>query len=255
MDPRDAPRPCMQSRPGCARREQERVHTTNPLHSHPCTPGTGEQQQSLGRAYKVTLGGTNARVQRCQTRHHPIAAMQAGPPGPTFAGQTRTSSNRVERLPIDTGKEPFARTGGTSEPSHRKSCAYAAFSSVAVHVCCYLCLPAFVHLLCLCCPSRLFIPIELAISRLQAVFSETLAAFRHSLAMTSSPIPPAGHYPIEPLLASSARSRYAHWRSSRQPQSAWQAPVPWAANRLRTRDSRLATPQSLCVAGRASARV
>jgi len=77
-----------------------------------------------------------------------------------------------------------------------------------------------------------------ALSRLLAVFSETLAAFRHSLAMTSPPIPPVGHYAIEPLLVSSARSRYAHWRSSRQPQSAWQAPVPWAANRRLARDSR-----------------
>ena len=99
-------------------------------------------------------------------------------------------------------------------------------------------------LLCLCFSS--IATLSFALSRLLAVFSETLAAFRHSLAMTSPPIPPAGHYAIEPLLVSSARSRYAHWRQSRQPQSAWQAPVPWAANRLRTRDSRVATPQRLC---------
>lgn len=83
-----------------ARMCEESVHTTNnPLHSHPCTPGTGEQQQSLGRAYKVTLGGTNARVQRCQTRHHPIAAMQAGPPGPTFAGQTSIELSACRSIP------------------------------------------------------------------------------------------------------------------------------------------------------------
>lgn len=117
-------------------------------------------------------------------------------------------------------------------------CICCLVGCVAVHVCCYLYLSVYHYssLFCLCCPSitsHLF-----TLSRLPAAFSETLAAFRHSLAMTSSPIPPAGHYPIEPLLVSSARSRYAHWRQSRQPQSAWQAPVPWAANRLRlTRDS------------------
>lgn len=164
--------------------------------------------------------------------------------------------DRVERLPIDTGKEPFARTGGTSEPSHRR---VVHMLLLSCWVCCRPCLLLSLSLslyhnsslFCLCWPPRFF---TLIVSRLPAVFSETLAAFRHSLAMTSSPIPPAGHYPIEPLLVSSARSRYAHWRQSRQPQSAWQAPVPWAANRLRlTRDSLHLSIRAL--AGRASARV
>lgn len=42
-------------------------------------------------------------------------------------------------------------------------------------------------------------------------------------------------------LASSTRSRSVLWRSTRQPQSAWQAPVPWAANRL-TRATSNASP-------------
>jgi hypothetical protein len=81
-------------------------------------------------------------------------------------------------------------------------------------------------LLCLCCPSRPAALIALSLeplSRLSAVFSETSAALCHSLAMTSTPIAPAGHYGIEPPLVSSARSRLAHWRSTRQPQSAWQS--------------------------------
>ena len=59
------------------------------------------------------VGGTNAALPDAT---QPIAAMHAGPPGPTFAGRAQQS----ERLPIDTGKEPFARTGGTSEPSHSR---------------------------------------------------------------------------------------------------------------------------------------
>src|SRR4051812_10079801 len=54
--------------------------------------------------------------------------------------------------------------------------------------------------LCLCSPSSPSSLVEL-------IFSETLAAFRHSLAMTSSPVPPQAHYhAIEPPLVSSARS-------------------------------------------------
>lgn len=173
--------------------------------------GTGEQQQQqkLGRGDKVTLG---ARMQRCKTRHtHP------GPPGPTFAGRAGLLDLSLppdslllavysERLPIDTGKEPFARTGGTTGSSHMRV--------VHMHLveCCrpcllllisyYRCLPPF-SARCLCSPSPSF-----ALIACQSIFSETLAAFRHSLAMTSSPIPPQAHYyGIEPPLVSSARSR------------------------------------------------
>lgn len=92
------------------------------------------------------VGGTNAALPDAT---QPIAAMHAGPPGPTFAGQT---ANRVERLPIDTGKEPFARTGGTSEPSHRR-----VVHLLSCWVCCRpclllslsLCLPLFISALSL----------------------------------------------------------------------------------------------------------
>jgi hypothetical protein len=68
------------------------------------------------------VGGTNAAVQDATP---PIAAMQAGAPGPTFTHLAR----QREHLPIDTGEEPLQRTGGTAGSSHtycpRESCAYA----------------------------------------------------------------------------------------------------------------------------------
>ena len=146
--------------------------------------------RALG-AYKVTLGGTNARMQPalpdatpCPIPSHPIA----GPPGPTFD----LYSTKLSSLSIDTGKEPFLRTGGTSEPSHTRVVhmqLVEACSSMfaAISVC---------HRPPLFCLSLLSIaPLHhprsqpIALSRLLAVFSETLAAFRHSLAMTSIPDP------------------------------------------------------------------
>lgn len=166
----------------------------------------------------------------------PIQAMQAGPPGPTFAGHRAKSERACRSIPA---RNLFCVPGVHLNPSHTR----------VVHMCwCASCcrpclLGSWQYLSAYRCPSLrcLYFPsiaaLVFTLSRLLAVFSETLAAFRHSLAMTSPPIPPAGHYAIEPLLVSSARSRYAHWRSTRQPQSAWQAPVPWAANRRRARDS------------------
>ena len=185
-----------------------------------------------------------------------IQAMQAGPPGPTFAGHRAKSERACRSIPA---RNLFCVPGVHLNPSHTR---LVHMCGVRLVECCRPCLLAdnaslSVYrcpcLLCLCFAS--IATLVFALSRLLAVFSETLAAFRHSLAMTSPPIPPAGHYAIEPLLVSSARSRYAHWRSTRQPQSAWQAPVPWAANRLRARDSRVATPQRLCGAGRLSTRL
>ena len=169
----------------------------------------------------------------------PIQAMQAGPPGPTFAGHRAKSERACRSIPA---RNLFCVPGVHLNPSHTR---LVHMCGVRLVECCRPCLLADNHaslsvyrcpcLLCLCFAS--IATLVFALSRLLAVFSETLAAFRHSLAMTSPPIPPAGHYAIEPLLVSSARSRYAHWRSTRQPQSAWQAPVPWAANRRPARDS------------------
>ena len=148
MDPRDATRPCMQNRPGCARRDARAAS----LHSHPCTPGTGEQQQSLGRAYKVTLGGTNARVQRCQTRHHPIAAMQAGPPGPTFAGQTSIELSACRSIPA----RNLLRVPGVHLNQATRELCICCLVGVCVVCCCpcllpslSLCRPLFISLLSL----------------------------------------------------------------------------------------------------------
>jgi hypothetical protein len=97
------------------------------------------------------VGGTNAALPDAT---QPIAAMHAGPPGPTFARRTPQS----ERLPIDTGKEPFARTGGTSEPSHSELCICAnCWVLPSMFAAMYLYLSTSFHLLlCLCCPSQLF---------------------------------------------------------------------------------------------------
>jgi hypothetical protein len=104
-------------------------------HSHPCAPAAAEAWKRL-QGY---VGGTNAALPDAT---QPIAAMHAGPPGPTFAGRAQQS----ERLPIDTGKEPFARTGGTSEPSHSELCICALVGCCrpCLLLCISICLPAFI---------------------------------------------------------------------------------------------------------------
>ena len=166
MDPRDATRPCMH-----AERRDARAHH---LHLH-----LDADDRALG-AYKVTLGGTNARMQPalpdatpCPIPSHPIA----GPPGPTFDHY----STKLSSLSIDTGKEPFLRTGGTSEPSHTR----------VVHMqlveparpCLLLSLSATVHLssVCLCCPSRLFTTLDLNPSPYLACLPSFLKRWQHSV--------------------------------------------------------------------------
>jgi hypothetical protein len=102
---------------------------------------------SLGRL----RWGTNAAAQTS------IAPLQPAAPGPTFAlwqGRRRELTSGSASLPIDTGEEPFTRTGGTSGSSHtyspRESCAYAR--RVSLFVVCQLPLPALISC-CLCCPS------------------------------------------------------------------------------------------------------
>jgi hypothetical protein len=118
-------RPCML--PGiCEQQRQLALHTSSThIHARRAT-ATGEQQQP----WKVTLA---------QTRHTSIAPLQPAAPGPTFAlwqGRRRELTSASGSLPIDTGEEPFARTGGTSGSSHtyspRESCAYARRVSLFV---------------------------------------------------------------------------------------------------------------------------
>jgi hypothetical protein len=206
------------------------VHADQDVRGEAPSPSTGEQQP-----WKVTLG---ARMQRCKDATQPIAAMQAGCAGPTFAhlaGQRvcgRALADRYRR-----GTSAAYRGYRWIKPHlqpARELC--ICMLRPLVHVCSHR-LPA-AHLslslllpIAALCPHRTLYLACLPACLPAAVFSETLAAFRHSLAMTSASSPPAGHYGIEPPLVSSARSRLALWCSTRQPHSAWQAPVPWAANR------------------------
>lgn len=104
-------------------------------------------------------------------------------------------------------------------------------SSLSVHVC----LPALISA-CLCWPSLLGALITSSYaspSRLRTGALKRWQACRHTLAMTS-----CLDHTSRPLLchrASVSLERpftLGRWRSTRQPQSAWQGPVLWAANRL-----------------------
>lgn len=114
MDPRDATRPCMQTRPGCA-------SSSRPLHSHPCTP---RHRRAAAKAWmplqgnKVTLGG--ARMHECSAARDatpPIQAMQAGPPGPTFAGHRAKSERACRSIPA---RNLFCVPGVHLNPSHTR---------------------------------------------------------------------------------------------------------------------------------------
>ena len=117
MDPRDATRPCLQNRPGCARRDGSRMRArllSTRIHAPPAQASSSRALDAVTRL----RWGHECSAARRDTTHSGHACR---PSRPNFRrARLLLLPDRVERLPIDTGKEPFARTGGTSEPSHKR---------------------------------------------------------------------------------------------------------------------------------------
>ena len=104
-------------------------------------PGTGEQQQQrLGCRCKVTrLRWGGARMHECSAARDatpPIQAMQAGPPGPTFAGQSAKSERACRSIPA---RNLFCVPGVHLNPSHTR---LVHMCGVRLVECCRPCLPA-----------------------------------------------------------------------------------------------------------------
>ena len=166
MDPRDATRPCMH-----AERRDARAHH---LHLH-----LDADDRALG-AYKVTLGGTNARMQPalpdatpCPIPSHPIA----GPPGPTFDLYS-TKLSACRSIPA---RNLFCVPGVHLNQATQELCICSSLSPA--RPCLLLSLSTTIHLfsVCLCCPSRLFTTLDLSPSPYLACLPSFLKRWQHSV--------------------------------------------------------------------------